>query len=50
MLKKQMFMRDQMNDCIAVIMGEDKPGLLEKMEEFLVGVIFVTLFILGASV
>lgn len=50
MLQKPIFMRDQMNNCIAIIMGEDKPKFLEQLEEFLVGVLFVTIFIIGASV
>ncbi|MEQ1530710.1 MAG: hypothetical protein ABL925_15455 [Methylococcales bacterium] len=48
MLHKQMFMRDQMNNCISIIMGEDKPSYLERVEEILVALLFVTLFIVGA--
>jgi|GEM_PF-3653404 len=35
MLQKQMFMRDQMTNSIASIMGEEKPKFMEKLEDIL---------------
>jgi len=48
MLQKQMFMRDQMTNSIASIMGEEKPKFIEKLEDILTTLLFVTIFIVGA--
>jgi SOS-response transcriptional repressor LexA len=50
MEKKPLFMRDQVTNQIAIIMGEDKPRLIKLLEEFSVALFFVGFLVLSASV
>ena len=45
MEKKPVFMHDQVTNQIAIIMGEDKPSLIERLEEFSVALLFLGCFL-----
>jgi hypothetical protein len=45
MEKKPIFMHDQVTNQIAIIMGEDKPSFIERLEELSVALLFVGCFL-----
>jgi len=46
MTENKVHMRDQVTNRVAMIMGEDQPGILERLEEYAVMLIFMLIFVL----
>ncbi|NOT13458.1 MAG: hypothetical protein HOP23_16810 [Methylococcaceae bacterium] len=50
MLQQPVHMRDQISNRIEIIMQENKPSLLFKVEELSLAVLFILVFVLGLNV
>lgn len=45
MTEKRVHMRDQVTNRVAIIMEEDHPGILQRIEEYAVMLIFMLIFV-----
>lgn len=46
MLQQRIHMRDQVTNRLEIIMGDDKPPFIERLEEFATSLLFIAIIII----